>query len=94
MSVFDRIDDPFKQWGEVPTDSQFCQNCEDKGIDRWVHFGYGMPHADIVPAERYAHHHSHQLLRAMRRKLPHSHHLENKDDDSALPSVNEPYSVF
>jgi hypothetical protein len=85
--VFDFIDDPFTQWGEVPTDSQFCHNCQERGIDRWIHFGYGMPHADIVPNERYAHHRSHMIMRSMRGLPQLPNHLEKTDDEYRLPNV-------
>jgi len=42
---------PFRQWGPHPTDSFFCQYCEDLGIERWVHFGYTIGHGDVEPEE-------------------------------------------
>lgn len=49
--VFDRIQDPFRVWGYNPTDSYFCQYCEDAGIDRWGHFGTVISHGDFGPEE-------------------------------------------
>jgi glycosyltransferase involved in cell wall biosynthesis len=40
---------PFRQWGPHPTDSFFCQYCEDLGIDRWVHFGGVIAHGQMHP---------------------------------------------
>jgi len=42
---------PFRQWGPVPTDSFFCQYCEDLGIDRFVHFGQTVGHGDVGPED-------------------------------------------
>lgn len=51
--------EPFCQWGTVPTDSRFCQLCEDLGIERWVDGTYIIEHGDIpneqVPFHRRAH---------------------------------------
>jgi 2-polyprenyl-3-methyl-5-hydroxy-6-metoxy-1,4-benzoquinol methylase len=41
--------EPFRQWGPHPTDSFFCQYCEDLGIDRYVHFGATIAHGDVLP---------------------------------------------
>jgi len=58
MSVFDRMEsaglDPFRQWGPNPTDSFFCQYCDDLGIDRFVDFGYTIGHGDVGPNEIWA----------------------------------------
>lgn len=51
--VFDKIEDPFSYWGGVPNDSQFCQNCEEKGIKRHVHFGYVVPHDEVTYDNRH-----------------------------------------
>jgi len=52
--VFDRLPrDPFASWDEVPTDSHFCQACDEVGIDRFVHFGWHMPHGDVTPENRW-----------------------------------------
>ena len=40
---------PFRQWGPHPTDSFFCQYCEDLGIERHVHFGATIAHGDVLP---------------------------------------------
>jgi 2-polyprenyl-3-methyl-5-hydroxy-6-metoxy-1,4-benzoquinol methylase len=47
--------DPFRQWGPCPTDSFFCQYCEDLGIDRYVHFGWTIAHGDVDPGEIVVH---------------------------------------
>ena len=44
--------DPFRKWGEVPTDSLFAHECELLGIPRFVHFGTVLPHGDVLPEER------------------------------------------
>lgn len=43
--------EPFRQWGPHPTDSFFCQYCEDLGIARYVHFGHTIGHGDINPKD-------------------------------------------
>jgi len=54
VSVFDRMEEaglnPW-QWNEVPTDSYFCQYCEDLNIPRYVHAGFCVNHGD-VPKEQ------------------------------------------
>ncbi len=54
-SVFDRLYEvgkyPFQQQGPVPTDSFFNQYCEDIGIKRHVHFGFGIAHGMHDPAD-------------------------------------------
>lgn len=61
MSVFDRMKNaginPFDRWGVSPTDSFFCQYCEDLDIDRYVHFGFTIGHGDVSPEQ--IHHHRH-----------------------------------
>jgi hypothetical protein len=44
---------PFRQWGPHPTDSFFCQYCEDLGIDRHVHFGWTIAHGDVDPENTF-----------------------------------------
>jgi len=39
--------DPFDRWDTHPTDSHFCQHCEDLGITRWVHAAYVLNHGDL-----------------------------------------------
>lgn len=55
MSVFDRMSaadkNPFDHWGPHPTDSFFCQYCEDLGIDRWCHFGFTIAHGEVPPED-------------------------------------------
>jgi len=79
VGVFDKIVDPFTEWGRVPTDSVFCQYCEDANIDRWVHFGYILPHGDIHPDDRFGLIKAHQYKMAITgqsgtelREYPHS----------------------
>jgi len=43
--------EPFIQWGPHPTDSFFCQYCEEIGVDVFVHFGATIGHADIGPED-------------------------------------------
>uniref|UniRef100_A0A6M3L049 Putative methyltransferase n=1 Tax=viral metagenome TaxID=1070528 RepID=A0A6M3L049_9ZZZZ len=43
--------EPFRQWGPHPTDSFFCQYCEDLGIKRYVHFGHTIGHGDVGPED-------------------------------------------
>lgn len=45
---------PFRQWGPCPTDSFFCQYCEDLGIDRHVHFGWTIAHGDVDPEDTFS----------------------------------------
>ena len=66
MEVFDKIEDPFTMWGKVPTDSQFCEACDDKEIKRYVHFGCGIPHGEVHPAERWVHQKAEELKRQVR----------------------------
>ena len=58
MSVFDKLDEaglnPW-QWNEVPTDSYFCQYCEDLGIERWINASYFVNHGD-VPKQQVSYH--------------------------------------
>lgn len=49
-SVFDRIKNPFEVWGDSPTDSYFCQYCDEAGIERYIHFGGWIEHGDIPRA--------------------------------------------
>ena len=53
--VFRRLHDiglyPFQQQGPVPTDSYFNQYCEDAGIKRHVHFGFGIAHGEHDPED-------------------------------------------
>jgi hypothetical protein len=42
---------PFQQQGPVPTDSFFNQYCEDLGLRRYVHFGFGIAHGMHDPAD-------------------------------------------
>ena len=51
MSVFDRMDeaDMFPWvWDATPTDSHFCQCCEDLGIERWIHSGAWINHGELA----------------------------------------------
>jgi len=34
-------------WDKVPTDSHFCQLCEDLGIKRWINASYFVNHGDL-----------------------------------------------
>jgi len=34
-------------WDTVPTDSHFCQHCEEMGIDRWINACYVVNHGDL-----------------------------------------------
>jgi len=34
-------------WDSVPTDSHFCQHCEEMGIDRWMHAAFCVNHGDL-----------------------------------------------
>ena len=53
IEVFEKLqEDPFRFWGDVPTDSEFCQQCELEGIERHVHFGYLIPHGDVTAENR------------------------------------------
>jgi len=58
VDVFDRMEaaglTPFAQWGPVPSDSYFCQYCEDLGIDIHVDFSHVIAHGDIGPDDRPA----------------------------------------
>jgi hypothetical protein len=55
MSVFEKLHIagkfPFQQQGPVPTDSYFNQYCDDIGIKRHVHFGFGIAHGEHDPAD-------------------------------------------
>lgn len=51
--LFEKFEkDPFRKWGEVPTDSLFAHECEKIGVYRHVHFGCVLPHGDVLPEER------------------------------------------
>lgn len=48
--VFPRLkSNPFLYWGTKATDAQFCQACEDVGVERWVHLGGTIGHGDVGP---------------------------------------------
>lgn len=42
---------PFEKFGPVPTDSYFNQYCEDIGIERHLHFGFGIAHGEHDPKD-------------------------------------------
>jgi len=51
IDVFDRMDEAAINpwiWGECPTDSHFCQACEDLDIDRWIHTGAWINHGELA----------------------------------------------
>ena len=51
-SVFDRVlEDPFRCWDDVPTDSHFCQACHDVGIPRYFHNGFVINHGHVPKGE-------------------------------------------
>jgi len=56
--VFERMYDaekyPFLHYGPVPTDSYFCQYCEDLSIDRWVSYDSVIAHGDVDPKHIWA----------------------------------------
>lgn len=72
MDVFDRMKDanldPFKQWGPNPTDSFFCQYCEDLGIKKYVSFDYTIAHGEIAPNEIWSRRRIEEAQRATRGK--------------------------
>jgi hypothetical protein len=54
LDVFDRLEEnPFGANSmKKPTDSFLCQYAADVGIQPYVHFGWTMPHGDVVPELR------------------------------------------
>lgn len=47
-SVFDRLPgDPFACWDDVPTDSHFCQLCDEAGIERFISNKFVICHGDV-----------------------------------------------
>jgi hypothetical protein len=57
---------PFRMWGEVPTDSLFAVECEKAEIPRHVHFGCVLPHGDVEPEHRLQLRKLHNFKRAVR----------------------------
>jgi len=48
--VFKRMKDEDRTpwvWDTVPTDSHFCQHCQEMGISRWINASYFVNHGDL-----------------------------------------------
>lgn len=87
MSVFDRITqagiNPFLQWGKSPTDSYFCQACDDLGVERFVHFGFTIGHGDIPPGQIHHHRRLMEAIHADAKMM--QPRLVTLEDDHGLP---------
>ena len=87
MTVFDRMEEaglePFRQWGPVPTDSFFCQYCEDIGVEKFVDFRYTIGHGDIPPGQLHHYRRLHEAIHMDKKMM--QRRLITLEDDYGLP---------
>lgn len=85
-SVFDRIRDPFEIWGECPTDSYFCQYCDEAGIERYIHFGGWIEHGDVPRDKHVFYRRMNESIQASRRAFGSDSIM---DENMPVPSLED-----
>ena len=73
IDVFKRMKEAGKNpwvWDTVPTDSHFCQACEDLGIERWISPEYIINHGDLPKEHIYHYQKMFDSINASEGKLP------------------------
>jgi len=90
-SVFNRIDAAGINcwiWDDVPTDSHFCQACEDLGIDRWICTEGTVYHGDVDDFSRPYFRRMFESLHAGRLSRAEGA-MPAHDEDHAAESIHE-----
>jgi hypothetical protein len=86
-------------WDKVPTDSHFCQACEDLGVDRWINASFAINHGDL-PKELVGYHRRMwETIHAANNRfalgsLPPGHEMPDEEDPhGVVPFKTEAESV-
>jgi len=92
VDLFDRMEaegrDPWV-WDTVPTDSHFCQHCQEMGVDRWVNGSAVINHGDIAKEDIIFHRRMQDALNAHHGKFSKRASMPQEDPHGVVQYLSE-----